>query len=53
MSYMEIFKVITSLGYVRIKCMWYHDPKFSLERGLRPINNDTKVFKFGGRNERL
>ncbi|KAI5441136.1 hypothetical protein KIW84_010557 [Lathyrus oleraceus] len=47
MSYMEIFRVIKSLCYARVKCMWYHDMKFSLERGIRTINNDKDVLKFG------
>ncbi|CAK8534364.1 unnamed protein product [Lathyrus sativus] len=46
-SYMEIFEVIKSLSYVRAKCIWYHDPKFSLERRLRPMNNDKDILKFG------
>lgn len=44
---MEIFELIKSLGYARFKIIWYHDLKFSLERGLRPINNDKDVLKFG------
>ncbi|KAI5421780.1 hypothetical protein KIW84_045278 [Lathyrus oleraceus] len=45
-SYMEIFKVTKSLGYVRVKFMWYHDSKFSLEHGRIPINNDKDILKF-------
>lgn len=31
MSYMEFIKIINKLGYVRIKCMWYHHLKFSFQ----------------------
>lgn len=47
MLYMEIFEVIKSSGYTRVKCMWYHDLKFSLECWLRPIIKDKDVLKFG------
>ncbi|KAI5448203.1 hypothetical protein KIW84_015576 [Lathyrus oleraceus] len=47
MSYIKTFKDINKLGYVRIKYMWYHDPKFSFKCELRPLNNDTYVLKFG------
>lgn len=46
MSYMDFMKVINNLGYVRIKCMWYHHPEFSFECELRPLNNDANVLKF-------
>ncbi|KAI5412884.1 hypothetical protein KIW84_057491 [Lathyrus oleraceus] len=47
MSYMDIKEVIKKLGYIRIKCMWYHDLKYSFEHGVKPINNDKDVLKFG------
>ncbi|XP_058765307.1 uncharacterized protein LOC131638779 [Vicia villosa] len=47
MCYMDFIKVVNNLGYIRIKGMWYHHPKFSFERGLRPLNNDADVLKFG------
>ena len=43
MCYMDFMKVVKELGYVRIKGMWYHHPKLSLARGLRPLNNDADV----------
>ncbi|KAI5439999.1 hypothetical protein KIW84_025384, partial [Lathyrus oleraceus] len=42
-----ILEVIKSLCYVRVKCMWYHGLKFSLECRFRPINIDKDVLKFG------
>ena len=47
MCYMDFMKVVKELGYVRIKGMWYHHLKLSLARGLRPLNNDADVLKFG------
>lgn len=47
MSYMDFMKIINNLDYVRIKCTWYHHPKFSFESGVRLLNNDAYVLKFG------
>lgn len=43
---MEIEEVINNLGYLRLKCLWYHYPKYSFEHGRKPLNNDKDVLKF-------
>lgn len=32
--------------YNNIKCMWYWFPKYSFQRGLRPLNCDDHVLQF-------
>nr|XP_012571603.1 uncharacterized protein LOC105852195 [Cicer arietinum] len=45
-SHMQITKLVKSLGYMSIKCLWYQHPKYAFPRGLRPLNNDDDVVKF-------
>lgn len=46
MFHMQITKLIKSLGYMNIKCLWYQRPKYSFPSGLRPLNSDVDVLKF-------
>lgn len=34
-------------GLYKNQCIWYHDLKYSFEHGLKPLNNDKDVLKFG------
>ncbi|XP_020230608.1 uncharacterized protein LOC109811316 isoform X2 [Cajanus cajan] len=46
MSYIDLTKLVETLGYKDFKCMWYSHPKFSLAHGLNPLNSDVDVLKF-------
>ncbi|GAU18410.1 hypothetical protein TSUD_202990 [Trifolium subterraneum] len=44
-SVLDLENIVKSLGYVDLKCMWYHHPKYSFVDGLRPFNNDSDFQK--------
>jgi hypothetical protein len=46
MSYMDISKLIKSLGYNDFKSLYYRHPKLALGHRLRPLNCDDDVLKF-------
>ncbi|RDY08709.1 hypothetical protein CR513_07035, partial [Mucuna pruriens] len=46
MSYIDITKLIKSIGYVYFKSLWYQHLRLSLSQGLKPLNCDGDVLKF-------
>ena len=45
MSYIDLMKVIKSIGYKAFKCLWYRHPKKALCRGLKPLNGDSDILQ--------
>ena len=45
MSYIDLTKVIKSIGYKAFKCLWYRHPKKALWRGLKPLNGDSDILQ--------
>ena len=45
MSYINLTKVIKSIGYKAFKCLWYRHPKKALCRGLKPLNGDSDILQ--------
>ena len=46
MSYIDLTKVIKSIGYKTFKCLWYRHPKKALWRGLKPLNGDNDFYNW-------
>ncbi|KAH1233576.1 hypothetical protein GmHk_09G025985 [Glycine max] len=45
MSYIDLTKVIKSIGYNAFKCLWYRHPRKALCRGLKPLNGDSDILQ--------
>ena len=45
MSYIDLMKVIKSIGYKAFKCLWYRYPRKALCRGLKPLNGDFDILQ--------
>jgi len=45
-SYMDISKLVESLGYSDFKSLYYRHPKLAFSRELRPLNCEADVVKF-------
>ena len=43
MSYIDLRKVIKSIGYKAFKCLWYKHPQKALCRGLKQLNCDSDI----------
>jgi len=43
MSYIDLTKVIKSIGYKAFKCLWYKHPQKALCRRLKPLNGDCWI----------
>jgi len=43
MSYIDLRKVIKSIGYKAFKCLWYKHPQKALCRGLKQLNCDSNI----------
>ncbi|KAH1257565.1 hypothetical protein GmHk_03G007504 [Glycine max] len=45
MSYIDLTKVIKSIGYKAFKCLWYRHPRKALCKGLKPLNYDFNTLQ--------
>ena len=45
MSYIDLTKVIKSIGYKAFKFLWYKHPRKALCRGLKPLNYDSDILQ--------
>ena len=53
MSYIDLTKVIKSIGYKAFKCLWYRHPLKALCRGSKQLNCDSDILQLAEDVSRL
>ena len=53
MSYIDLMKVIKSIGYKAFKCLWYRHPLKALCRGSKQLNCDSDILQLAKDVSRL